>query len=99
MVLVFGYMDLLIIIKWLTDYNHKEHTAPSIITTMINIPLNGGKIDGQSFIGSSTANQTISILILSNTIIYNYTIVIALITVPWMLFTKPLLIKKDVKNE
>lgn len=39
-------MDILIIIKWLTNYGGHEHDAPSIITTMINIPLNGGKIDG-----------------------------------------------------
>lgn len=41
LLLVFGYMDLLIIIKWLTDYSGHENRAPSIITTMINIPLNG----------------------------------------------------------
>ena len=46
LLLLFGYMDLLIIIKWLTNYSGHEHDAPSIITTMINIPLNGGKIDG-----------------------------------------------------
>lgn len=49
---LFGYMDSLIIIKWLTDYSGKEHSAPSIISTMINMALNGGKIDGQPFIGS-----------------------------------------------
>lgn len=46
LLLLFGYMDVLIIIKWLTNYSGHEHDAPSIITTMINIPLNGGKIDG-----------------------------------------------------
>lgn len=49
---LFGYMDSLIIIKWLTDYSGKEHSAPSIISTMINMALNGGKIDGQPLIGS-----------------------------------------------
>ena len=47
---LFGYMDALIIIKWLTDYRGKESEAPSIITTMINMPLNKGKIEGQAFI-------------------------------------------------
>jgi V-type H+-transporting ATPase subunit a len=29
---LFGYMDLLIILKWLTDYKNREYEAPSIIT-------------------------------------------------------------------
>lgn len=28
---LFGYMDLIIIKKWLTDYSGKEHEAPSVI--------------------------------------------------------------------
>lgn len=43
---LFGYMDMLIIIKWLTNYAGKEGKAPSIITTMINIPLRGAEIEG-----------------------------------------------------
>lgn len=41
--LMFGYMDLLIVYKWLHQW--EEATAPSIITTMINIPLRLGKTD------------------------------------------------------
>lgn len=29
---IFGYMDLLIIVKWLTDWTDREGSAPSIIT-------------------------------------------------------------------
>jgi len=46
LLLLFGYMDFLIIAKWLTDYNGKENEAPSILTTMINIPLKSGEIEG-----------------------------------------------------
>jgi V-type H+-transporting ATPase subunit a len=42
MFVLFGYMDLLIIVKWCTDYTGVEHTAPSVITTMIEMALNGG---------------------------------------------------------
>jgi len=49
-------MDSLIIIKWLTNYQGDEHSAPSIISTMINLALNGGKIDGRPFIGSAGVN-------------------------------------------
>jgi len=43
-VCLMGYMDLLIVIKWTTDYTHKEYLAPSIISTMISAMLNGGSI-------------------------------------------------------
>ena len=47
-------MDLLIFIKWMTNYEGVENTAPSVISTMINMALNGGAVDpGTSpFIGS-----------------------------------------------
>lgn len=49
-------MDLLIIIKWLTNYEGREHGAPSIINTMINMGLNGGKIEGLPLIGTLNQN-------------------------------------------
>lgn len=42
MILLFGYMDFLIVYKWLT-YWPDASVAPSIITTMINMPLKLGK--------------------------------------------------------
>ena len=43
MVLLFGYMDFLIIFKWLKEFMPSQITsAPSIISTMINIPLKIG---------------------------------------------------------
>jgi V-type H+-transporting ATPase subunit a len=41
---LFGYMDLLIIAKWCTDWAGREHEAPSVITTMIEMALNGGAV-------------------------------------------------------
>lgn len=43
MVLLFGYMDFLIVLKWLTDWGLYASDAPSVITTMINMPLKLGK--------------------------------------------------------
>ena len=43
LVLVFGYMDFLIIFKWLKPWGYGNPHAPSIITTMINLPLMVGK--------------------------------------------------------
>lgn len=42
LVLLFGYMDFLIVYKWLTSWGYYNSHAPSIITTMINLPLKLG---------------------------------------------------------
>lgn len=45
---LFGFMDLLIIIKWLqpwTERNNPQTDPPSIITIMINMFLNQGKLE------------------------------------------------------
>ena len=42
---LFGFMDLLIIVKWLTDWTGREGDAPSIITQMINNIIKLGAID------------------------------------------------------
>lgn len=44
MVCLFGYMDFLIFVKWCTDWTGRVHKAPSVITTMIEMALNGGDI-------------------------------------------------------
>jgi hypothetical protein len=43
MVILFGYMDFLIIFKWLKVFEEGSNWAPSIITTMMNIGLKMGK--------------------------------------------------------
>lgn len=44
MLSMFGYMDLLIILKWTTDFSGIENQAPSIIQSMIGMFLNGGAL-------------------------------------------------------
>lgn len=41
---LFGYMDLMIIIKWCTNYFGMESKAPSIITTVVDMFLDKGKV-------------------------------------------------------
>jgi len=41
----FGYMDLMIIAKWLTDFTGRESQAPGVISMMIGMALNGGAVD------------------------------------------------------
>ena len=43
LVLLFGYMDFLIIFKWTVDWGLYASDAPSVITSMINLPLKLGK--------------------------------------------------------
>jgi V-type H+-transporting ATPase subunit a len=82
---LFGYMDILIILKWLTDYEGKENKAPSVITMMISMGLERGHVEpGQSLIGSESTHQTVSQLLL----------ITAMICAPWMLFAKPFIMKK-----
>ncbi len=41
---LFGWMDWLIIAKWTTDFTNRENEAPGIISTMIDMFLNGAKV-------------------------------------------------------
>ena len=78
---------MMIIAKWTTDFTGREHLAPSIISNMIDMALNGGAIapGTVSIIGSASTQQGISIFFL----------LVALICVPTMLFPKPLIINKQ----
>lgn len=53
---LFGYMDWLIIAKWLSDFTHVEGRAPPIISTMINVFLSFGALPpgATSVIGSES---------------------------------------------
>jgi V-type H+-transporting ATPase subunit a len=42
MLALFGYMDVMIVIKWVTDWTFVQQDAPALITELINIPLKGG---------------------------------------------------------
>ena len=46
---IFGYMDLLIILKWNTNYIGQTDKAPSIIVTIVSFFLNAGEIKGLPF--------------------------------------------------
>jgi V-type H+-transporting ATPase subunit a len=85
-------MDFLIVYKWLHSW---DDTAPSIITTMINLPLRMGKTadccGGQPMWGYNyltTSQNTLQFLIL----------IISIICVPIMLCCKPLYIYLNNKK-
>lgn len=84
---LFGYMDIMIIAKWTTDFTYKESTAPSIISNMIDMALNGGAI-APGTVALFPRQQAISILFL----------LIALVCVPMMLFPKPFILNSENKH-
>jgi V-type H+-transporting ATPase subunit a len=76
---LFGYMCLLIIVKWLTPWKNTAE-APSIISFMINIYLKNGDVVGKPLLGSVATNISIN-----RTMAF-----IAILCVPLMLLVKPL---------
>jgi len=44
MTILFGYMDAMIIIKWLRNWDNNEGNAPSLISQLMNIFLNPGNL-------------------------------------------------------
>lgn len=54
MLCLFGYMDLLIILKWTTDWTGHEKNAPSIVANMIGMTLGGGKVVGDPILSSKS---------------------------------------------
>ena len=60
---IFGYMIMLILIKWLTFYSDTSD-APSIITYMIDMFLNFGAIKGNAIVHSQGINETLHVFIL-----------------------------------
>jgi len=79
---LFGYMDMLIIIKWLTPWVGNEAAAPPIIATMIGMFLKFGAIpEGtQALVESPDYQQWLSTTLL----------LVGLLCVPTMLVIKPL---------
>ena len=69
----FVYMDILIIIKWLTPYKHSSN-APSIINTLI---------------GMFISNRHVSEYFSGQAVIQQFLMVLAIVLIPFLLFAKP----------
>lgn len=82
---LFGYMDVLIVMKWLTNWGLWSNTAPSIITTLIDMPLRFGKVELYMYPSQHTVQF--------------WLVVLAIICIPWILIPKPLMISYAVKRK
>ncbi len=83
---LFGFMDLLILVKWLTDFTGNESEAPSIITNMINMALSFGTVSGQELVPNQ--QHVCQCLLIS-----------CLVAVPIMLFVKPMYEAMSIKQK
>ena len=92
MVAFFGYMDFMIILKWVTDWTGWAQNGPSIITLLIGIPLRGSEPGPVPLYGDGTLQQKVGQTVLSTPKTDNR-LVISLVCVPWMLLVKPLILK------
>eukprot|EP00299_Pterocystis_sp_00344_P017492 c8758_g1_i1.p1 GENE.c8758_g1_i1~~c8758_g1_i1.p1 ORF type:complete len:827 (-),score=137.71 c8758_g1_i1:63-2543(-) len=84
---VFGYMVITIFTKWGTYYEN-THCAPSILQTFIDMFLEFGAVH------SEEKCQDFATFFPNQSMLERCLIVIAFICVPWMLLTKPLLMKQ-----
>lgn len=83
MSLLFGYMIIMIFIKWATDWTGNLSKAPSIITTLMNIFLNLGSVDGKPLFNREDASFQENLQF--------YFLLVALVCLPILLFPKPII--------
>jgi V-type H+-transporting ATPase subunit a len=93
LLILFGYMDIMIAIKWSKDWTGKD--TPSLITQMVNIIVNSGDPGPIPLYGNGTTQQAFNILVLGN--LHLIRIVVAILCVPWMLLLKPIIIYRRSK--
>jgi len=75
----FGYMICIILYKWSVDWTVATISPPSLIQTMIKMFLSPGKVDAAHKLFNGQDQLQLAFL------------VIALLSIPWMLFPKPLI--------
>lgn len=81
MVSIFGYMILMVFIKWCSSWNYNwGNEAPNLITVLMNMFLKLGSLDNQNALWGDKAGQESLQLAL---------MLIGLLCVPIMLFPKP----------
>ena len=80
---IFGYMDIMIFIKWLTDWSNDTANAPFIVNIVTNIGLKLGDVNDFPLWGNGS----------SQTHLNQFLLAISLMWIPLMLIVKPMFLK------
>lgn len=88
MTFLFGYMNIMIIIKWCTDWSDKK--PPSIISLLLNIFLKLGSVEGKPLYGDIDGSTQEGI--------HKFIFIVCMICVPLMLIPKPIINYCKTKN-
>lgn len=92
MLSLFGYLVLLILVKWMTDYNAVSCTsnpqclAPDLKSVLIGMVMAPGSMPSHSEMFSGQNRLQVLLLL------------VAVVCVPWMLFPKPLILRARSKQ-
>jgi len=82
---LFGFMDLMVIVKWTTDFTDDTSKAPAIINSMLNMAMSGGQPsnphESPLFGDKSSYDDQIALM--------NILMLTVLVCVPLMLCVKP----------
>ena len=94
MTILFGYMVVIIFIKWST-YFYDTSKAPSLISHLINIVIKGGSVEnlplwGHQIQGSGTYQQEV---------FHSFILAVVIILIPIMVFPKPILDYRKYKKK
>lgn len=85
----FGYMILMIFIKWSIDWSVDTSRAPSIITMLMNIFLKKGSVEGKPLWGDAETQETFHFWLL----------IVCVLCIPVILIPKPIIIYRRQKSE
>ncbi|KAG5462512.1 MAG: ATPase V0/A0 complex, partial [Olpidium bornovanus] len=85
MLSIFGYLSFMIVLKWCTNFEGSATKPPSLLNMLIYMFLSPGNVNpSERMFGGQGTVQVVLVLV-------------ALACVPWMLLTKPLLIRREMK--
>eukprot|EP00300_Choanocystis_sp_HF-7_P042215 c8983_g1_i2.p1 GENE.c8983_g1_i2~~c8983_g1_i2.p1 ORF type:complete len:838 (+),score=179.57 c8983_g1_i2:42-2555(+) len=84
---IFGYLVVCIFVKWATSYASYTHCAPSVLTTLIDMFLKFGAVPA---VDPQDEHCDFDELIPHQEIVQQGLLLIAFVSVPWMMFVEPL---------